>query len=173
MYSLLYLGNCIPPTVGYSQNPRRIIRNSGLGLLLTRMTVSRTHSFDTENFLFLSLLCGLFHSAIHVSCLCPKLSKYIVLCLALASTDSLSHTDLGMCVLSRDPLFVIPWTVARQLCCPWDSPGKKTGMGCHFLLQGNFLTQELNPGLSHYRRILYHLSHQGKPTLGMVLGKTH
>ena len=82
MCSLLYLGNCIPLTVGYSQNPRRIIRNSGLGLLLTRMTVSRTHSFDTENFLFLSLLCGLFHSAIHISCLCPKLSKYIVICLA-------------------------------------------------------------------------------------------
>ena len=24
---------------------------------------------------------------------------------------------------------------------PWDSPGKNTGMGCHFLLQGIFLTQ--------------------------------
>ena len=22
-----------------------------------------------------------------------------------------------------------------RLCCPWDSPGKNTGMGCHFLLQ--------------------------------------
>ena len=21
------------------------------------------------------------------------------------------------------------------LCCPWDSPGKNTGVGCHFLLQ--------------------------------------
>ena len=31
--------------------------------------------------------------------------------------------------------------------CPWNSPGKKTGMGCHFLLQGIFLTQGLNPGL--------------------------
>ena len=24
---------------------------------------------------------------------------------------------------------------------PWDSPGKKTGVSCHFLLQGIFLTQ--------------------------------
>ena len=24
--------------------------------------------------------------------------------------------------------------------CPWDSPGKNTGMGCHFLLQGIFPT---------------------------------
>ena len=28
-----------------------------------------------------------------------------------------------------------------------DSPGKNTGVGCHFLLQGVFLTQELNPCL--------------------------
>ena len=34
-------------------------------------------------------------------------------------------------------------------------------MGCHSLLQGTFLTQGSNPGLLHYRQILYHLSHQG------------
>ena len=28
----------------------------------------------------------------------------------------------------------------------WNSPGKNTGVGCHFLLQRIFLTQELNPG---------------------------
>ena len=27
---------------------------------------------------------------------------------------------------------------------PWDFPGKSTGVGCHFLLQGIFLTQGLN-----------------------------
>ena len=42
-------------------------------------------------------------------------------------------------VLSRVPLFVTPRTVARLL-CPWDFPGKNTGVGCHFLLQGIFLT---------------------------------
>ena len=42
-----------------------------------------------------------------------------------------------------------------------DSPGENTGVGCHFLLQGNFLIQELNLGLLHYRQILYHLRHQG------------
>ena len=25
------------------------------------------------------------------------------------------------------------WTVARLLLYPWDSPGKNTGVGCHFL----------------------------------------
>ena len=44
-----------------------------------------------------------------------------------------------------------------------DSPGKNTGVGCHFLLQGTFPTQGLNLGLLHRRQILYHLSHQGSP----------
>ena len=30
-----------------------------------------------------------------------------------------------------------------RLLCPWDSPGKNTGGGCHFLLQGNLP----NPGI--------------------------
>ena len=48
-----------------------------------------------------------------------------------------------------------------RLLCPWDFPGKNTGVGCHFLLQGIFLTQGSNSGLLHCRQILYHLSHQG------------
>ena len=31
--------------------------------------------------------------------------------------------------------------------CQWDSPGKNTGVGCHFLLQGIFPTQGSNLGL--------------------------
>ena len=50
-----------------------------------------------------------------------------------------------------------------RLLCPWDSPGRNTGMGCHFLLQGIFMTQGLNLGLLHCRWILYSLSHQGIP----------
>ena len=51
--------------------------------------------------------------------------------------------------------------------CPFDSPGKNTGVGCHFLLQGIFLTQGQNPGLLHCRRILYQLSHQEAQYPGM------
>ena len=42
-----------------------------------------------------------------------------------------------------------------RLLCPWDSPGKNTGVGCHFFLQGIFPTQGSNPHLLHYRWILY------------------
>ena len=48
-----------------------------------------------------------------------------------------------------------------RLLRPWDFPGKSTGVGCHFLLQGIFPTQELNPGLLHCRQTLYGLSYQG------------
>ena len=48
-----------------------------------------------------------------------------------------------------------------RLLCPWDFPGKNTGVGCHFLLQEIFLTQGLNQGLPHCRQTLYRLSHQG------------
>ena len=46
-----------------------------------------------------------------------------------------------------------------RLLCLWDSPGKNTGVGCHFLLQGIFPTQGSNPSLLsllHCRCILYH-----------------
>ena len=61
--------------------------------------------------------------------------------------------------LSNVRLFATPWTA--WLLSPWDFPGKNTGVGCHFLLQGIFLTQGLNPGLPHCRQMLYHLSYQG------------
>ena len=50
-----------------------------------------------------------------------------------------------------------------SLLCPWNSPGKNTGVGCHFLLQGTFPTQGSNLGLLHCRQILCCLSHRGSP----------
>ena len=68
---------------------------------------------------------------------------------------------------SRVRLFVILWTAVDQLLCPWDSPGKNTGVGCHVLLQGSS-----RPGdwthiclhLLHFRRVLYLLHHPGSPS---------
>ena len=52
------------------------------------------------------------------------------------------------------------WLWPTRLLCPWYFPGKNTGVYCHFLLQGIFLTQGSNLGLLHCRQILYHLSHR-------------
>ena len=43
-----------------------------------------------------------------------------------------------------------------RLLCPWNSPGKNTGVDYRSLLQ----TQGLNPDLLHHRQILYHLSYR-------------
>ena len=61
-------------------------------------------------------------------------------------------------LLSCVQLFATPWTVAYQAPPPWDSPGKSTGVGCHFLLQGIFSTQGLKLVLPHCRQMLYCLS---------------
>ena len=47
-----------------------------------------------------------------------------------------------------------------RLPCPWDSPGKNTGVGGHSLLQGIFPTQAPNLSLLHWRQILDPASHQ-------------
>ena len=74
----------------------------------------------------------------------------------LQSTGSQSRTRLSdftffsllpyvyVCTFSCVWLCGTPWTVACQTPL-WDLPGKNTGVGCHFLLQGIFPTQESNP----------------------------
>ena len=52
-----------------------------------------------------------------------------------------------------------PWPA--RLLCPWDSPGKSTGVGCHALLQGIFPTQGLNLHLLLWQTDCLPLSHQG------------
>ena len=50
---------------------------------------------------------------------------------------------------------------SARLLCLWDFPGKNTGVGCHFLLQGIFPTQGLNPCLLHWQLDTLPVSHQG------------
>ena len=78
------------------------------------------------------------------------------------------HHKVKVKVLSpsviSDSLFT-PWSKRvslfepARLLCPWNSPGKNTGVGSHSLLQGIFLIQGLNLGLPLHRQILY----QGSP----------
>ena len=48
-------------------------------------------------------------------------------------------------------------------------------IGCHFLLQGTFPTQEMNLGLLHCRQILYQLSYEGSPVNLIMheIGRAH
>ena len=56
-----------------------------------------------------------------------------------------------------------PWTAVHQAVCPWNSPDKNTIVGCHFLLQGIFLTQGANPSLLHWQMASLPLVLPGKP----------
>ena len=74
-----------------------------------------------------------------------------------------------------EPPKIKPATVSPPIChevigllCPWDSPGKNTGVDCHFLLQGILPTQGSNLHLWHRLRwqvsslLLCHLGNQTK-----------
>ena len=68
---------------------------------------------------------------------------------------------------SHVQLFATPWTVAHQAPL-WNSSGRNPGVGCHFLLQGVFLTQGLNPcllRLLHWWGDSLPLAPPGKPLL--------
>ena len=58
-----------------------------------------------------------------------------------------------------------------RLLCPWDSPGKNIGVGCHFLLQGILPTQGSNLhllSLSHSQVNSLPLTPPGKPKNHML-----
>ena len=71
-----------------------------------------------------------------------------------------------VCVISCSVMsdsFAAPWTIAHQAPLSWNSPGKSTGVGCHFLLQGIFPTQGLNPCFLHWQADSWPQSHLGSP----------
>ena len=71
-----------------------------------------------------------------------------------------------LCLITQSCPTLWPYELQpTRLFCPWDSPGKNTGVGSLSLLQGIFPTQGSNPGLLHCRRILYHLCHQESPRI--------
>ena len=65
------------------------------------------------------------------------------------------------------PTLCNPVTVAYQAPPSMEFPRQGYWSGLPFLLQGIFLTQGTNPGLMHCRQMLYPLSHQGSPSLGL------
>ena len=78
------------------------------------------------------------------------------------------HPDTARGVLSRSVIADSLRTHglwAATLLCLWDSPGRNAGVGCHFLLQGFFPTQEINLHLLHWQVDSLPLSHQGSPIL--------
>ena len=94
---------------------------------------------------------------------CPNLSYPMDCSLAGKSTGVGCHCLLCLlCAITVKYLCLIHSCIQCNyyLILLW---GKNTGVGCHALFQGVFPNQGSNPGLLHWRQILYHLSHQGGP----------
>ena len=78
---------------------------------------------------------------------------------------ALLHSPSALHACQVAQLCATLWPTALRLLCPWDSPGKNTGVGCHFLLQGVFPTQGSNPPLlrlPHWRAGSLPLASPGK-----------
>ena len=83
----------------------------------------------------------------------------------LKESESVSHSVVSD---SLQPHGLWP----SRLFCPWDSPGKNTGVGCHSVPQGIFLTQGLNPRLLcllHWQAGSLPLAHLGSPPCVLLL----
>ena len=91
------------------------------------------------------------HKDTYTSCLLQhylQQPRYVLLCLVTQSCPTLCD----------------PKGCSLPVLCPWDSPGKNTGVGCHAFLHGILSTQRSNPGLPNCRQILYRLSRKTKIT---------
>ena len=92
---------------------------------------------------------------LHLSPISISLNTYVLCCLVTQSCPT--HCNLMDC----SPL---------DSSIHGDSPGKNTGVGCHVILQGIFITQRSNTGLPHCGQILYRLSHQRNSNSYKYLG---
>ena len=89
-------------------------------------------------------------------------------------SPSLGHMCVCVCVcvcvcalscFHHAQLLATLWTVAHQTPLSMEFSMQEYWSGLPFPSPGIFLTQGSNPGLLHCRQILYHLSHQGSPSL--------
>ena len=74
----------------------------------------------------------------------PLLFAGMLLQLSASFSFSAVHMHVRAVVSDSSPSHALCPT---GLLCAWNFPGKNTGVGCHFLLQGIFLTQGSNPHL--------------------------
>ena len=83
---------------------------------------------------------------------------------AMLSSRGPSQPRTQTCVSCTAGVFFTVWAIRKS---------RNTAVGGLSLLQGIFLTQELNWDLMHWRRILYQLSYQGSPFFSLGLINAH
>ena len=76
--------------------------------------------------------------------------------------DVLCDTMEYCCCLVKKSCLTLLWPdhpelYLTRLLCSWESPGKNSGVGCHFLHQGIFSTRGSNSCLFLGRQIFHHV----------------
>ena len=113
-------------------------------------------SSQSPNIIFIPLTSKTRHRALvpgfcRYSCPCEQGRKVKITDKWLRVSGFLGiQCDQCLCAksLSRVRLFVTPWTVAHQAPQSMEFSRKSTGVGCHFLLQGDLPDPGIKPGSS-------------------------
>ena len=92
---------------------RKFIRN--LKCRFCSQSLSLIHNISVTNLLRRKCFAALCHERLLVVCVCVCVHAHV-------------RTPVSCSVVSNS-------TVSARFPCPWDSPGKNTEVGCHFLLQ--------------------------------------
>ena len=111
---------------------------------------------------------------------CLMTNRYILLkpssvnggSVAVEGTKSQLQHQIVILILDISFLNPVDCTQPTRLLCPWNSPCKNTGVGCHFLFQGIFPIQGSNPHLQcllPQQAVLYHWATQEAPSLSYLL----
>ena len=98
-----------------------------------------------------------FYLTWHIQNIASIYNQYKNYCyFSFLSTKALKCVCVCVCVcwVVSDSLWPHELQPTRLL-CPWDFPGKNTGVGCHFLLQAIFLTWGSNPHLLLLKYCVY------------------
>ena len=118
------------------------------------LTHSMTFASPLNKFLVI------FEPQLVVVCCCLVTKSYPTLCDPMDCSLGLLHCRQTLyCLSYKGKLKLQP----ARLLCPWNFPGKNTGVGCRFLVQRIFPTQGLNPHLLRWQAGSLPLSHQGSP----------
>ena len=120
--------------------------------LAERIPQNKYSSQVTANQIWCPVTCRLF----------TKVNITVLGCVCCAVRSRFSHVQLFATIWTEKPAGL----QSARLLCPWVSPGKNTGVGCHAFLQGIFPTQGSNLHLLWLFALQADsllLSHQGSP----------
>ena len=155
----------VSSVVSFLRNLHTVFPNNGTQGFIP---ISPTHC-QHLSFLILVILTGVRWYLVVFICIPWWIDKLITLylvdfCMSGDFCPSPFSIFNWMCVYAQTPSHGswrphVLWP--SRLLCSWDFPGKNTGVGCHFLLQGIFPTQGSNPQPLHWQVDSLPLSHLG------------